>query len=211
MAHGYDWIWILDADSAPRRDALEQLLPLYEGFPPDTQRQIRLLAGLPVDAFTGQPYHATRFTPSGCRPVRSELDEDSYEFEAAMYAGWLFKVCAIRQIGFPAFDYFTDCDDYEYAYRGKCLGLWAFLRQSGVVEHNIGRGASVKNETHSIGPLTVKTIDLPPSRVYYSIRNSLFLLAAPIPPSYGGDRPLNIPSCHPVVHHLASEATQSPS
>src|SRR3954471_976405 len=30
LAHGYDWLWILDADSVPRPDALELLVCLVE-------------------------------------------------------------------------------------------------------------------------------------------------------------------------------------
>ena len=30
LAHGYDWIWVLDADSVPRPDALELLTRLAE-------------------------------------------------------------------------------------------------------------------------------------------------------------------------------------
>ena len=54
---GYDWIWILDADSAPRKDALEKLVHLYQSFFPDLQGQLWRLASLPVDPTCHEPLH----------------------------------------------------------------------------------------------------------------------------------------------------------
>ena len=44
LDHGYDWIWIFDADTAPRNDALEKLLSLYMTLGPKLRPQIRVLA-----------------------------------------------------------------------------------------------------------------------------------------------------------------------
>src|SRR5438132_9439705 len=41
LDHGFDWIWIFDADSLPEPDALEQLLDLYASSPPDCREEIR--------------------------------------------------------------------------------------------------------------------------------------------------------------------------
>lgn len=40
----YDWLWVLDADSLPRQDALEKLVDLYMSFDPATQRTIGVLS-----------------------------------------------------------------------------------------------------------------------------------------------------------------------
>jgi dTDP-4-dehydrorhamnose reductase len=37
IEHGYDWIWVLDADSRPDPDALEKLVELYEQLPPSSR------------------------------------------------------------------------------------------------------------------------------------------------------------------------------
>src|ERR1051326_5108055 len=34
LEHDFDWIWILDADSVPEADALENLLAFFERLPP---------------------------------------------------------------------------------------------------------------------------------------------------------------------------------
>jgi glycosyltransferase involved in cell wall biosynthesis len=59
MKHEYDWIWIIDADSAARPDALEILLDLYASFDRELRARTWLLASLAVDAHTGEPYKVT--------------------------------------------------------------------------------------------------------------------------------------------------------
>src|SRR5688572_20770642 len=44
--HRYDWIWIFDADSAPRKDSLAKLLELYNSLGPEFQEQVWLLSSL---------------------------------------------------------------------------------------------------------------------------------------------------------------------
>src|SRR5687768_7019684 len=41
LSKGYDWVWLFDADTAPRGDALEKLIRLYRSFPEAIQRQTR--------------------------------------------------------------------------------------------------------------------------------------------------------------------------
>src|SRR6059036_3528153 len=44
MAHGYDWMWVLDADSVPRRDALRKLVELYDSFDSQAKSEIGVLS-----------------------------------------------------------------------------------------------------------------------------------------------------------------------
>src|SRR5438094_6114868 len=49
LEHGYDWIWIFDADSVTEPDALEKLVALYAGFSPRLQEETAFLACLARD------------------------------------------------------------------------------------------------------------------------------------------------------------------
>ena len=49
MENGFDWACILDADCAPRPDALEKLVGLWESLPPDVQAKTWRLSSLPME------------------------------------------------------------------------------------------------------------------------------------------------------------------
>jgi GT2 family glycosyltransferase len=174
LTHGYDWIWIFDADSAPHPEALDKLLALYQGFPIGLQRQIRLLASLPVDVASRLPYHAIRFDSKGFHPVVPESGQDSYEFDAAMWTGCLFYVPAIRHIGLPSPDWVLDWGEFEYGYLGHLAGLKAYLRQSSIVSHNIRGRTSIEVTRHRLGPIQLPFVDFPAIRCYYRIRNTVY-------------------------------------
>ena len=59
---GFDWIWILDADSVLEPAALVTLLDLYTGRPNSLQEEKGFIAGLPLDQPDGQPLHGRLFT-----------------------------------------------------------------------------------------------------------------------------------------------------
>jgi GT2 family glycosyltransferase len=40
LEHGFDWVWIFDADSVPEPDALEKLLAFFERLPPDQRADL---------------------------------------------------------------------------------------------------------------------------------------------------------------------------
>ena len=44
LAHGFDWIWLFDADSVPGPDALEKLLAFYDDLPKAEKEPICFLA-----------------------------------------------------------------------------------------------------------------------------------------------------------------------
>ena len=54
VEHDFDWVWILDADSVPEPDALENLLDFFERLPPSAQQHV---------CFLGCRVAATRRTP----------------------------------------------------------------------------------------------------------------------------------------------------
>jgi GT2 family glycosyltransferase len=171
LERDYEWIWILDADSVPRPDALENLLGLYETFPPEIQAQTRLIASLLIDSVTGAPYHGTVFDREGSHTVVPEPGSDYYELDAALWSGCLFRLDAVRRLGLPRADYVIDRDDFAYGYRGKQAGLKAFLNLKSVVDHNVGGEGSLKTTGRRLG---IPTFELSALRCYYVIRNTLY-------------------------------------
>jgi dTDP-4-dehydrorhamnose reductase len=64
LGHGFDWVWVLDADSVPEPDALENLLAFFEGLPLAKREQLCFLAGWPLTE-TGGPAADTAGERSG--------------------------------------------------------------------------------------------------------------------------------------------------
>src|SRR5262249_24866059 len=44
LAHGFDWIWLFDADSVQESEALEKLLAFHDGLPETEKRLVCFLA-----------------------------------------------------------------------------------------------------------------------------------------------------------------------
>lgn len=176
LTKGYDWIWILDGDSAPRKDALEKLVGLYRSFPEALQARTWLLASLPIDVTTHERWPPIRFTPQGPQPLRPDAGQLVYEFDAAVWTGSLYKLAAVREVGLPSIDYVLDWGEYDYGYQGKLRGYRAFMHEGSILDHNIDGqpGPGFRVQHHRLGPLSFKTVALPPIRSYYVVRNGLY-------------------------------------
>jgi GT2 family glycosyltransferase len=172
--HRFEWIWLFDADSAPHNDALEKLVDLYQNFPRELQNQVWLMAGLLIEGGTRKPYHAFNLGPRRLKEVRPNPKEIFYEFDATMWSGSLYKLSAVRKVGYPIADYVLDIGEMEYGYRGRRRGLRAFLHQGSIVEHNIGGQPSRPAKIYKFGPFRVTLFELPPIRCYYLVRNHLY-------------------------------------
>jgi GT2 family glycosyltransferase len=174
LEKGYDWIWVLDADSAPQGDALESLLELYRSFGAELQTQTWLLASLPVEASSQKPCHGIIFTERGYRQIRPDPQQLFYECDFTIWSGSLFKMDAVRKIGLPPQDYLLDWGEFAYGYLAKQAGYRAFAHQRSIVEHNIGGQAALHFTSYQLGPFSLRMRELPPTRCYYLVRNLLY-------------------------------------
>jgi rhamnopyranosyl-N-acetylglucosaminyl-diphospho-decaprenol beta-1,3/1,4-galactofuranosyltransferase len=173
LEHGFDWIWILDADSMPEPDALEKLLDLYASWPQNLQDETAFLACLWHNAEDGLPRHGGIFTRHRMHPVRRVPDTRYYPCHVTIWSGCLYRTPAVRQIGLPHADYFIDWDDIQYGYRVMKAGYKGFVDQQAVLRHNV-RGTSQTRTDVKFGPVAVKFYELPAHRCYYTCRNMLY-------------------------------------
>src|SRR3954453_24199976 len=124
--HGFDWIWVLDADSVPEPDALGTLLAFYERLTPPEKETVCFLA-CRIAAREGYARHEPMvFTESGGMVALPEPGADYSRCDCALWSGCLFRVTAIRKIGLPRAEYVLDWGELEYGYRAQCLGLTIF-------------------------------------------------------------------------------------
>lgn len=172
--HQFDWIWLFDADSAPHKDALQRLVDLYQNFSLELKDQVWLIASRLVEGATRRPYHAFNLGPRRLKEIRPDPNQFYYEFDATMWSGSLYKLSAVRILGYPIADYVLDIGELEYGYRGRRRGFRAFLHQGSIVEHNIGGQPSRPPSIYRFGPFCLTLFDLPPIRCYYLVRNHVY-------------------------------------
>jgi GT2 family glycosyltransferase len=174
LEHGYDWIWVFDADSTPEPDALERLLEFYSGLPPELQDETACLACLPYNQVDGLPLHGSLVTRFGRVHIRPTPDRRCYPFHVTIWSGSLYRLAAVRQIGLPNPDYVLDWGEYEYGYHVTKAGYKSFIHQDAVMKHNIRGNQSLQPFKFRLRPLTITFYEDPPIRCYYVCRNTLY-------------------------------------
>ena len=154
-----EWLWLLDDDTIPRSDALEQLLACRwaeAGLP-----QPSLLASR-VDAVDGNPHPLNA-------PMMRRRDPDALAAAAAAgllavrsstFVSLLVPTRVVRQHGGPRRAFFFQADDIEFTARLLRDGHGYLVPQS-VVEHR------------SPPPLAFVT---DPFRFYFHVRNTVFMI-----------------------------------
>ena len=145
-AHGYDWIWVLDADSVPRRDALELLVGLVE-TPGQNQDAIGVVCSSHDLTKLGQMLRGRLLTPGGPRLPKPIEDRNYIACDSVIWSGALINVAVVERIGFPRAgsvgcwqDLSLDYGDTEYTYRIHRAGYRILVHCDSIIDHPVGRG-----------------------------------------------------------------------
>src|SRR5262245_12406695 len=115
--HGFDWIWILDADAVADPEALATMLDEYSSWPSSRQEETAFIACLPLDQPDNYPRQGCLFTPYGRVVVTPSPYQRCYACHITIWSGSLYSLSAIDRIGLPNPDYFLDRGELEYMYR----------------------------------------------------------------------------------------------
>jgi GT2 family glycosyltransferase len=172
IAHGYDWIYILDADSAPQADAIENLIRCYQGLSPELQKSTWWLSSLLKEG-AGHVHHGCVLTPRGIEMVANPPPEPAhYPCDTNMWSGSFYRLDAVKDVGLPNRDYVLDWGDVVYGFEGKNRGYTGFLDQSSIVLHHLHPLDTL--HFRRFGVRFVRLYYAPPLRCYYWWRNSTF-------------------------------------
>ena len=171
LSHGYDWIYILDADSAPAADAIDRLLQRYQSLSPELQSSTWWLSSLLKEARSGRTYYGCNFTPRGIEYLPPQ-PEPYYQCHANMWSGSLYRLDAVKSVHLPNSDYVLDYGDLIYGYEGMLRGYTGFLDQTSIVLHNLH--ADELLHIRRIGPRLVRILHFAPIRSYYFWRNGIY-------------------------------------
>lgn len=125
---GYDWIWLMDDDTEPYKDALEKMQPY-------TRREnIVAIANQKVDAAGHKTLDGLRLFPE------SKSTSPGYSLvKFSSFVGLLISRNAIDTIGFPRPEFFIHHDDAEYCIRLRKMGDIALADDSIVVHKEAAR------------------------------------------------------------------------
>lgn len=174
LDHGYDWTWVLDADSAPERPALERLLRFYDGLSAEARERVCFLA---CRISTGQgdtPHKPLVFTPYGGRLAEAEVGQTYIRCDAALWTCSLYRMKAVQIIGLPSEHYVLDWGELEYGYRARQHELESYVLADSLAQHDIGGAPSVVKRLYRLGFFKVPVYEVAPIRCYYRTRNMIY-------------------------------------
>jgi rhamnosyltransferase len=147
LAHGYDWVWVLDDDTKPPPDTLELLVELARAGETPGAAKIGIVAPTHNLLNIGRAWQGNRLTPSGPRPAKSHEGEDHFTCDSVIWSGALIRVAAVAEVGFPRVgvrgfweDFSMDYGDIEYAFRIRSAGYQIVVRNDSVIDHRLGDG-----------------------------------------------------------------------
>lgn len=189
---GRQFVWLLDDDNEPLPGSLDTLiqtyfqvvkysqcsLPVLQSFRISLASQHRLLAkGGPFlprpGSFIG--FHWRNVLPtqihSSAKIVNNCSLQDAVPIQWASYGGLFLPIWLVQEIGFPNERLFIDYDDFEYTYRISLSGGAIFLaKHSEILDLDTSN-----KESGKYSEFRKRINNLPPERVYYSVRNRIYL------------------------------------
>jgi GT2 family glycosyltransferase len=175
LEHGFDWTWVLDADSVPASDALESLLGFFERMARAQQERVSFLSCRLAAATGGITEHRAHIlTRSGVEFAAIDAEAGYCQCDCFIWSGSLFRMPAVAKIGPPSPDYFIDLAELEYGYRAQRLGLIGYIVHSAVLHQDVGRPPGISTRIWRFGPFGFKLYEISPLRCYYRMRNGLY-------------------------------------
>lgn len=159
-----DWLWIMDDDTMPEENCLEELVRSYTQI----KKPISYLASTVYGEkgeFMNVPLINTVPSESGYPDWYEYLNKGIVKIKEATFVSLLINNDAIKKIGYPVRDYFIWGDDTEYTLRlNKYYGN-SYLIGSSVAIHKrkIAKNLTLKDE-ENINRLSFH---------YYIVRNNL--------------------------------------
>ena len=174
--HGYDWVWLLDADTRPGPDTLERLIELLRSSGPVGDHEVGVVAPSHNVFNSGRLERGRLLTPGGPRLPRVGRDKTAIDCDAVMWSGALINVAVAAKVGLPRAgqhgcweDLSMDYGDMEYTYRIRQAGYKVLVHRDCVIAHPVGDPLHRR-----ILGLDIRTTNSSAFRRYLFFRNLLF-------------------------------------
>lgn len=172
--YDFDFIWIMDDDTIPEKEALEELLNGYEVLKDEKPGYLASTVFGAENEPMNVPVISKKKAENGYYDWYRYLGEGIVRIRHATFVSLLFPSEVIRRVGYPVSDYFLWGDDTEYTQRiGKYYGEGYFVGKSRVVHKRFNaRSISILEEDEP------GRIDM----LHYYYRNSLITAREYNPP-----------------------------
>jgi len=167
IADGYDYVLLLDQDSAPAADMVEKLVDASERL---KGQGIKLASVGPRYIDERNIGHASFSKLSGFRVIKYPASQDGIvNVDFLISSGSLISVKLFEQIGLMDEGLFIDQIDIEWGLRAKSMGYHLFGVGDALMRHSLGED-----------PITIcgrKILNHGPLRHYYIFRNATWLIS----------------------------------
>ena len=133
-AEKYDWVWLLDDDAIPRRDALAELENALCHVP----GKIGAVCGTVREFGEVATMHRRTFTPLLGREATVSTTEYAtpiVAIDTGSFVGFMVNATAVATVGLPDPAFFLAYDDTEYSLRLKQAGFNIWLIPPSIVDH----------------------------------------------------------------------------
>ena len=159
----YEWVWLMDDDALPERDALEKLMhhasktnDIYGSIARDGNS-----TSWDTTLITTRTPHTTN--------QLSEIPEVG-EVSFLPFLGFLVNTALVQKIGLPDSTFFISGDDLEYCLRAKSSGSRIYVIGNSIVNHP---RADIQN--FRFLNLSFRNLKIPPWKNYYYVRNKILI------------------------------------
>ena len=162
-ADGADWIWVMDDDTIPYRDALEQLV----STPRFARSNTGFLASVPRWSDGNIHVMNVHGHPVNYSFLNDNFDHRCIPASNCSFVGVMISRTAIETVGFPIKDFFIWSDDTEYTYR---------ITEKGGLPSFYVFGSNVLHKTaHNRGAGIQDLCDSNWVKYWYGLRNKVVL------------------------------------
>ncbi len=134
---GADWIWIMDDDTIPQNDALQQLLTALSQLG-NQQEKVGFLSSA-VLWTDGKPHEMNK---SHLQRDHKKLANFPFASQAGLplvqfgtFVSMLLSAKAVEKVGLPFKEFFIWCDDFEYSKRIINSGLAGLAVKDSITTH----------------------------------------------------------------------------
>lgn len=166
----HDWVWLLDDDSVPEDDALEQLLHGY-CLAEQQGRETGALACFPAHGESGLSYPGLLWRDRLVPPPIDAQKQPIWFVDATISSGTMIRRDVIETVGLPRDDFFMDFVDFEYGLRMRRHGYEIAIVRNSTLHHTVGNPRIIR----FLG-FKRPWSDHAPWRQYYIIRNHTYVV-----------------------------------
>ena len=158
----FDWVWCLDQDIIPKKDALKKMLRCYEAKLENTG----FLSSLVLDNNDSISYINVPYIRNFDEILNSISKGKNLPVISSSFGSLLISRQAIEKTGFPNKDFFLWGDDVEYTMRIIQNKFMGYLVLSSVVVHD--------QKENKILPFP--SMDINNKKTKYAVRNTFFVI-----------------------------------